>query len=491
MALSPRHLSLYMASLLGLAAPGVSHARVDINAGVTPRIIYTDNLCLSADNEKSDLYGEITPYVGVTDSGRRFNYRLSASIDANTLSTSDIEDKCGGGNRNRDNFFPRLNASASAILVEQWLFLDSDVTASQNEVSPFVAGGDDRADRTGNTNTTYRYSVSPYISRRFKDSANLLLRYTFDDQYNSKDIVGDSSQERWQAILSSGPSFSPLIWSLQGDYRKTEYADTPGRPTNSDSELKSAQVNLGYQLNRLWQVNGFYGQEWNDFVSSRDEIDGDYWGAGLTWTPNSRTLVEVGTGDRFFGNTPWLRASHRHKRSEFFLDYGKTLTYSRDIRILDNGDDLGEPGNLTSLTNSPILDERLTLGYRYAGRRVSIGVDASYSDQTREGGSDRDEPTLELRESTFKDISLLLGYNLLSNLSLSGRVSWGEQEPKGDTSQLVSSSETWRVNFGATHSLSQNISLSLDYQYTDRQSDSSLNAYQENRITLSARINLL
>ena len=158
---------------------------------------------------------------------------------------------------------------------------------------------------------------------------------------------------------------------------------------------------------------------------------------------------------------------------------------------MDSGDDLGEPGNSTTLTNSPILDERLTLGYRYAGRRASLGVDASYSDQTREGGSDRDEPILELNESTYKTISLSMGYPLASNLSLSGRVSWQEQEPKGERSQIVSSSETWRFNLVATRTLSQNISILLDYQYTDRQSDSAINAFQENRITLSARIKLL
>jgi hypothetical protein len=409
----------------------------------------------------------------------------------NTITSSDFEDKCGGGDRDRDDFFPSLNATADAILVEQWLFLDADATASQNEVSPFVAGGDDRADRTGNTNTTYRYSVSPYVSRRFKDVANLLLRYTYDDQYNTKDIVGDRSQETWLLTLGSGPVFSPLSWSLQGDYQKTDYSDTPGRPTNNNSELKSAQLNLGYQVNRFWNINGYYGDEWNDFVSSRDDIDGDYWGAGLTWTPNERTSVDVGTGDRFFGSTPWLRVSHRHKRSLFSADYEKTLTYSRDIRTLDSGGDFGQPGNSTSLSNSPILDERLTLAYSYSGRRTSLGIRGSYSDQTREGGGDINGPTLELTESTFKTVSFSLGHPLASNFSLSGGLTWSEQEPKGERSQLVSSSETWTATLGATRSLGQNMSLSLDYRYTDRQSDSALNEYQENRITLSIRINLL
>jgi uncharacterized protein (PEP-CTERM system associated) len=76
-------------------------------------------------------------------------------------------------------------------------------------------------------------------------------------------------------------------------------------------------------------------------------------------------------------------------------------------------------------------------------------------------------------------------------VSLSGGLSWSEQEPKGESSELITKSEEWRVTLGAQRSLGQNASLSLDYQYTDRQSDSAFNEYQENRITLSVSINLL
>ena len=375
MAQSPRNLSLYIACLLGLAASGASQARLDISAGVTPQVIYTDNLCLSADDEESEVYGEIQPNLGISNGGggSRFNFDLTASVDANTLTSSDFEDKCGGnggniGNRDRDDFFPTLNATANAILVEQWLFIDAGITASQNEVNSFRSGGNDRADRTGNTNTTYRYSVSPYVSRRFKNVANLLLKYTYDDQYNTKDVVGDSAQERWALTLGSGPVFSPLTWSLQGNYSKTEYSDTPGRPTENDSELKSAQLNLGYQINRRWQVNGFYGDEWNDFVSSNDDIDGSFWDVGVRWTPNPRTSVEVGTGDRFFGNTPRVSISHRHKRSNFSADYAKTLTYSRDIRTLDAGGEFDQVGNAAT-DASPLMTDlrdivaKITLGF--------------------------------------------------------------------------------------------------------------------------------
>jgi hypothetical protein len=482
-----------VACILGLAVSAASRADLNLSAGVTPRLIYTDNVCLTADNEESKVYGEVTPNVGISGSGggSRVNFNLSTSVDVNSLTNSDLQGNgCRGGDRDRDQYMPDINGTANAILVEQWLFIDADVTASQNAASSFVAGGDDRADRTGNTNTTYRYSVSPYISRRFKNVANLLLRYTYDDQYNTKDIVGDSSQETWLATLGSGPVFSPLTWSLQGDYSKTGYTDTPGRPTNNDSELKSAQFNLGYQINRAWQINGYYGQEWNDFVSSQDDIDGDFWDAGFRWTPNARTTIEAGAGDRFYGTTYRGSINHRHKRSVLTASYSEDLTYDRDIRALDDplpGAPSGGGGNSTTLSNSPTLDKRFTLGYTYGGRRTNLGVSASYSDQTRANA----EQLTGLEESTFTDISLSASRGLSRQLSISAGVSWSEDKPKGSDTEFLDTAETWRATLGVRRPLGQNTSLSLDYQYTDRQSDSAFNEYQENRITLTVRFNLL
>ena len=343
---------------------------------------------------------------------------------------------------------------------------------------------------TGNTNTTYRYSVSPYISRRFKNTADLYLRYTYDDQYNTKDIVGDSSENSANLLLSSGPRLSPFSLSLQGDYSKVDYAESRGT-ANDDSELKSAQINGAYQYNRTWAINGYVGDEWNDFVSTRDDIDGTYWGAGLTWTPTSRTSVDIGTGDRYFGSTPWLRVSHRHKRSLFSANYEKTLTYSRDVRTLGADGSIDDPLNDTTLSNSPILDERLTVLYAFTGRRMNIGVSGSYSDQTRERGGDLSQEELDLSESTFKQVSVSVGYPMARNVSLSTSLSWNQQEPKGDGTRSVAKSDTWTFKVGASRPLNDRMKVSLNYQYTDRQSDIALNEYQENRIILNVSFNLL
>ena len=157
-----------MACILSLLAPRAFSGEWTASAAVAPQIVYTDNVCLSADDKQSDVYGIVTPSGSIQGRGNRANVSVSTSVDVNSLTNGDLNsDNCGSGDRDRDQYTPRLNATADAELVERWLFIDTNATASQNSVTPFASGGNDSADRTGNTNTTYRYSVSPYISRRF------------------------------------------------------------------------------------------------------------------------------------------------------------------------------------------------------------------------------------------------------------------------------------------------------------------------------------
>lgn len=491
----------YSACMLVCVALPLSAAEWETSASVTPAITYTDNVCLSADNEQSEWIGLVTPAGTVEADGNRANLSVDGAVELNTLSDSKLEDRgCTGGSfGNREQFAPRLNGNADAIIVENWFYIDATAYINQNQVTPFASGGGDSLNRTGNTNTTYSYSVSPYLARRFKDAAEMNIRYTWDDQYNTTDAVRDSSQESWQALINSVPGISSFSWGVQGDYSNVSYSNSPVETDNNqDSELKSAQLNLGYQLDRRWQVNGFYGREWNDFVSNRDDIDGDYWDIGLRWTPNARTTVEAGVGDRFYGNNPRFSVTHSHKRSAFSADYAKNLTYDRNIRTLSdsppgNPDFPPPPGvdpGLTTITNSPILDERYTLGYSYQGLRTGFGVSAFQSEQTKEGGSSQTGFT----ESTYRGVTVSANRSLSQQTSLNASVNWNEQEPKTSAGEVGSNvfdnSETWAGLLGISRQLTQRSNLGLSYRYTDRQSDNDINSYTENRITLNFRVDL-
>ena len=470
------------------------------SASVTPGVTYTDNVCLSADNEQDQWIGTVTPAGTVEADGNRANLKVDGSVEVNTLSDSKLENLgCTGGYLgNREQFAPRLNGSADAILVDNWLFMDATAYIDQNQVTPYASGGGDSFNRTGNTNTTYNYSVSPYIARRFKNLAEMNLRYTWDEQYNTANAVRDSTEESAQAILGSVAGESRYIWGVQGDYSNVSYSGSPVvSENNQDSELKSAQINQGYQLDRKWQLNGFYGQEWNDFVSTRDDIDGTFWDVGLRWTPNERITVDAGIGDRFFGNNPRFAIDYTHKRSALKASYAKTLTYDRDIRTLSDPPPL-DPGlpsppgvdpGVTTISDSPILDERYTLGYYWQGLRTGVGVSGFQSEQTQESG------TLNVfRESIYRGVSVSATRSLSPQTSFTARLNLNEQEPKNSNSNndggFIADSKTWSGLLGVNRQLSQRTNLGLNYLYTDRESDNEFNTYTEKQITLDLRVDL-
>jgi len=475
-------------------------AQWTMNSGIAPKVSYTDNVCLEAENEQSEAIALVNTDLQIRAVGKRARFDIGASVEVNSLSESKLEDLgcTPSGFGNRDQVVPRLSATANAELFEDWLFVDLAANVDQNEVNPSLPGGGDRLNRKGNTNTYARYSLSPYISHRFADVATFQLRYTTDDETNSEDTaIAGSSEDRVILNLDSNDSGTPLSWGLQGSYSDIEYEETDSQPAGN-SELSSGQVDLGYQLNRYWQINGYYGIEDNDFVSSSDDIDGDFWDVGIRWTPNSRTTVDLGFGDRFFGTTPRTTISHEYRRSTFSASYSRDLTYDRNIRSVGrdpffNNNQLrpldpltGLPldigGNQSSVSTSPIIDERFTLGYTYKFRRGALRIDASHSEQTR---------TEDEGDQSFQSYSLSFDRSLTRSLSFNAALRFSKNDAiRGRDSFGITDNELVTFDIGLSRPINSNVDVRFDYQYTTRRADVSSNEYDENRMTLTLQLRL-
>lgn len=487
--------------LLAAAPFPVLGAQWTATSSISPEISYTDNVCLSSDNEQGESIAIVNSNLRIGATGTRASFDVGAVLEVNNLSDSKLEDSgCGGGSAitgNRQQFAPRVNGTAEAELWEDWFFIDASVNVDQNEVNPFLPGGGDSLNRRGNTNTFARYTLSPYISHRFPDFANLELRYSVDDEVNSEDIfVPDSGRESIDFNLDSNGG-GRLSWGVQATSSTFDYEETATSPAQ-ESELRSARLRLAYQVNRNWQINGFYGNEDNDFVSTLEETDGEFWDVGVRWTPNSRTTVEVGVEDRFFGTSPRFSVNHSYRRSTFSASFTRDLTYDRNIRssgIDQSFDDntnvpldpvtglpLDTGANRSTVSTSPILDERFTLGYSYRFRRGTLNVNASDSDQTR-AEDQRDQSFQSLSVSVTRDLSRALTFR--SALRLYKTESNSENESPGRNDNELRS-----FSMGLNRPLNENMSLSLDYEYQSRRDDFSANEYDENRVSLSINIRL-
>ncbi len=490
-----------------LAEQTFAAADLDFAASVSPSIFYTDNVCLSNTNKKDSLdlglngIGLVTPSASFSSQGSRASFNIDGSVQFNALTNSQLEDECEDGfnagrfnNGEREQFAPNINATGSGILIEDWVTVTGSATANQNQVSPFVGANTDALNRNGNTNTFYRYTISPVLSRRIRDTARYSVRYSHSQVINSQDAVSDSTSDLVSANLSNNES-SRLSSSLLGNYRRVQYSESDFINSSTgqvvprqDTELKSAGLRLGYQIDRRWQVNGETGWEWNDFEQyyKGSDTGGSVWDFGVLWTPTQRTTVGVGMTSRFFGNAPRVNISHRRKKSLFTASYNKSITFANDIRTQQ---DLLNPNYINNYaldSNGPVLDERFTLGYSYTGRRATINLSGSQSQQTQ---ADNGE------ESTFQGLALSVSPQVSRVYTVSGTVAWNDSQTDSifgapNSQFFLENSEYWITSVSVGRPINTRASMSLSYQYTDQTSNNSFDEYTENQIMATVNISL-
>lgn len=468
------------------------------SAGISLGTEFSDNMCLSDKDQISDNFATVTPDIRVSGRGARASVSLAGSLQYNSLGESDLNCFSGVNTRaaNRETWLPNLRYRGDLELVEDWLTLESDATAQTTNIDPFAAGSANSLDGRDNVNVVYQYGAGARIQRRLFNSANMLMRYNYNEQVNGVTQLGDSSENLGEFDLNTEGGNSRLAVGVSGRYSEVTYQGNINEPA-FDNRLSSAEARASLQLSTSWQTNALVGKEWNEFTSSDPDIDGSYWDAGLRWSPNDRVEVGIGTGQRFFGSTPRMNIRYRHKRSELSADYSRSLTLPRNLRAASGGfDDPFDPGfdtgnggipdvsptvsgESTFIGNKPLINERLSLRYSYSTTRSTISLTGSNSKQKR---------LEDLTEATFSSLGLALSRSMTSRLSASMSVTWSEQDGQGGTVGALSEpSESWFATLGLNRRLGSSTTMSMRYQHNLRESDAVLNEYTENRITLSAR----
>jgi uncharacterized protein (PEP-CTERM system associated) len=472
----PRQVHGVLALALLLSSGVACSAEWTNSAGVTASVVFTDNVGLRESNTESDLIPTIAPYWSISGRGGRANFDMTG--------TSELQDV--GGSRQANSL--SYQAHADAELIEGIFFIDADATAAQNAIDPLSASSTDGLNDTTNTTTTYSVSLSPYVIGRIKRFANFEARFTYDYVTNDEIDNGDTRSRDLDVSLTSGTEFGDVIWGITGSNRTTE---SQGGSSTDDSSLN---VNLGYQLNRSWQVNGLVGKEWTDFTSNGD-TGGINWELGAIWTPSIRTSVDVGYGRRFSGPTGHLNLSHRSRRSLFIASYSQEVTDNseqlgtRTIYDFQNYDFVRFNGQLSAFdkithfqvpisqasslisidNNAQFLNDRFSMSYTLQGKRTTFSVNGDYTKQTAGDAS----------ETTGFGLGVSATRNISGLLSASAGLSWDKIE-QDDGSQ----SDLWDLNFGLNKKLSKKSTLSLNFSHAKRESDQVGDSYDENRVSL-------
>ncbi|MFV0476219.1 MAG: TIGR03016 family PEP-CTERM system-associated outer membrane protein [Parahaliea sp.] len=483
-----------LASALTLTAAGASQAAEwERSGGVSVGATYTDNVCLSRYDTEDEVVGILTPDIRLKGQGARSYFDLYAAVEFNTL--DDPGEECDVRGAKNVSPAPRMRLSSTTELITNWAYLDLTGFADVNRADPFAVGGESTIDGRGNLNRTYRYSVAPYLNRRFGGSTEAFLQYRYSEFFNSVDTVEDREMQDVLFDIGTLPELARFSVGLTGDYSKIEYKEREGGGDFFNNELSSAKIRGAFNLDSEWQLNAYIGQEWNDFISYYDDIDGTVWDVGLRWTPNTRVMIEVGTGERFFGSTPRASISYRHKRSNLRFSYERELTYDSNVRtsdllfenlqdILDNWtpgeDSIFLPDAFdTTVTNSPILDSRYMLVYSFKGRRTTLLLTGSYSEQRRMEDRYKD---------IFTDVGLSFRRRVSQRFSLLAGANWNRREPDEMRGIVNMDSDIYRYSAGIEYHLGPHTTFSLIYEYFERDSDSEsegsqYNEYEENQVT--------
>ncbi len=293
-----------------LAAAGHA-ADWKFDAGVTARETYTDNVRLSATARESDLITEINPFVTVRHEGARLKVDARYTMNNVFYLLGNADDRVNH----------QLGASLRSELIEDRFFFDATASYSQQLLSALgPLGVGNTATAAGNTTDVGVYTLTPYWKQRFGSFANAELRLSQSGTFFSSGALERSQQQRISAVLSSGADFKHP-WSLGYSYATTTYQ------TRGDATFENVYGTLGYAITPRLRVNGTLGYENNDYATNTGKRPvGAYWNLGVSWRPSSRTSLDAGFGDHYWGNSWNLAFRHKRVSSDWTLTYSEAVS---------------------------------------------------------------------------------------------------------------------------------------------------------------------
>lgn len=281
---------------------------------------YTDNLRRAPpDQARSEWITQITPGFRLSNHGRRL--RFDASYRLNYYTGAD--DASGDDDRVQSQLAARMDA----VLLDDWLYIDGAASIGQRPISAFGPSAS-RAYANNNATEVRTYRVSPYLRHRFGSTATAELRYEFDSVDTGRIRMRDSDSRTAALKIASEPGSSDLGWNLLVRERRI---DGELAPEISES---TALLGLQYTLGRTLAATASIGYDEFDYQALGGVTAGRSWSGGLIWAPSQRTKIDARVGRRFYGDSYFLSANHRSRRTAWSLNYSDAVTNSRSQFLL-------------------------------------------------------------------------------------------------------------------------------------------------------------
>lgn len=464
-----------LAAAAAMLLPCAHAADWQFKPGIALRETYSDNIRLAPKGaERDDFVTEITPQFTLRKNGA--GLQVQADYALQNLIYADDSDASAT--------YHKLNARATAELLEGLFFLDGNASIAQQNTSAFGPRTEDNINATGNRSEVRTLSASPYLRKRFGETATAEARYTRDWMSSDAQALTIDHQDRITFAVNSGPEFRTLSWG--GNYSRRNVSYDDGRTVR----LESATTNFGYRLTPMFSLVATVGYETNNYVTFGEKPEGLIWLAGFKWTPSERTSLEARMGKRFYGNTYSVNASHRARTGVFSLGYNEDLTTAlspsvgqTNINTADLLNDLWRTSipdnqtrqqmvdtfirnnrlpsvltqNVLSLSNRVFIQKALQSSFAFRGPRHTTILTLFNTERTAQNSAGLDAGLPGAAVLGLEGDTRQTGGNVIWNFQLSARTSAGASIGYSRTRSL--SSERTDVYRNASVSLSRQISV--------------------------------
>lgn len=485
----PRRSFVLTASLVVFSTWLCSVARAQtwrVEPGIELSAVGTSNVDFApSGSERSDVVLTISPQVRLLGSGG--GYRVVGTVGADGVAYL--------GRTIADRVMPRVSLTGNAVLVDRFLFLDGDLSASSTAANAFGALGEGAT--TVNRGVSTRERISPYISRELSPASSVLARS--DNVWVQSEQAGAGANSFKSYVQSDVVRFDYRPQPL-GMRAEVTRLDSPGSSSGlgSDTVFDVARVTLLYAPVPELQLGIDGGRDRAVYGLTRQSST--VLGGSLRWLPTERTVFDGLVESRFFG-TGWdFSLTHRSPFVSITAGASRqATTYSALLASLQPGatgsvsglldaalttqfpdpiQRAGEVANLiakynlpTSLssaldlyTNTAQLQQRVNLAIALLGARHTVTLSV-FRQEGRDLLGPNDTPTTALNSANARQLGGTLNLTRRLTPDMTADASFTASRIAGYGVRAGQRTVNKVARFGATRNLSPRTSVTAGVRY--------------------------
>lgn len=428
---------------------------------------YSDNLNLTRVDQQSGLVSQFNLNLASEYEGNGSSFSLSSS---NTYSLFSNDSSL-------NTSFSALDADGIVQLWPNGISLTGSATIQNQARNSAVSSSNsllfNDTVQTQSYQTGLLYSVN---NRHHITSSNLDFSTS-----SSEDNIAERTSTTFNLNSENGNAARTIFWDSSASFTQTNNSNN-----SSDSEQSSADIKLGYITNHgftpfvryfLEDISGnissstfeteslgvgfrwlilprlFVDVSYNEpFGNSSDTVEEQeaYTDALLNWQPSSRTQIELGYTQRFFGDSYNAQITHQNRRLTNTLSYTETVrTFTRD--------------NFVAVT-SEVFCSNIT------ATDISNCITLLASEPESQAATSVNVTTLELVEDNNFSLNKVFSWTSTLSLPKTSFTSNARYTSRENLSDDSSSESLIKfLSFQATRNISQNTSLRFLTSYTDQQ----------------------